>query len=157
MEDDLEIKVTREIVTQESSDDLGFLKVKMFATKEEMKSSDCQFITNIDEGEVYLEATEISIDAIEGIISRARENGANFVSIDFHGDHDEYDIYGLNIERASSEIVNEKRESEMIIEDAKKKARVLELEEELRKLKTELNYYEKNFNIIMSDSNFSML
>jgi hypothetical protein len=135
MEGDLEVKIEREIVFKESTENLDFLKAIDFATEKEIVNSDFQFTTPIDKGEIYFDAIEAPISTIRKMLDKAEEAGANYVSIDFHCDHGEYDIYGLKISRASSKVVDEERESEMILDEAKKNARISELEEELKQLK----------------------
>ena len=135
MIEDLEVKVTREIVFEDNTEELDFLKARIFATKEEKEHSEYQYITDIDKGEVYLEAKEVPISIMRKLLDKAEIAGANFISIDFHGDHGEYDVYGLKIERASDEVINEGIKSELILVEERKRAKIVELEAELKELK----------------------
>lgn len=135
MIEDLEVKVTREIVFEESTDHLDSLKTDMFATKEEKETSEYQYTTDIDNGEVYLEATEVEISVMRKLLDKAEKAGGNFVSIDFHGDHGEYDVYGLKLERASVEVVDADIEEERIAKEGKRQQKISELEAELKELK----------------------
>lgn len=136
MEDDLEIKVNRELVSKDSTGDLENIKSIEFATEEEIKGSDYQFTTDIDKGDIFIDTLEAPISVIREMLDEAEKAGANYVSIEYHCDHMEYDIYGLKIERASAEVVDEQRENEMILEEAKKMAKISELEKELKELKS---------------------
>jgi len=132
MEEDLEIKVNRELVFKESTEQLSDIISREFATDEELQNSEYQFTTNIDKGNIYLDATEVPISVIRKMLNKAEKAGANYVSIDFHCDHGEYDIYGLKISRATAKVINEEREKELILMEAKKNARILALEKELK-------------------------
>ena len=135
MEDDLELKITRKLVYEKSTDELDFVITKKFATASERKKYECIFPSMIDDGEIYLDATMVPIDIIRKMLDQAESKGANFVSIDFHCDHDEYDIYGLKVERASADKIDEARSSEMILNEARKEAEIRKLEEQIRKIK----------------------
>ena len=78
-------------------------------------------------------SSEVSIDKFRKILDRAEESGATHVAIDYHHDHDEYEIYGFKMERATEEDIldNEKLitsslEIENSIQDLKYQIRLLE-------------------------------
>lgn len=80
----------------------------------------------------------VSIDKVLTMLNELKGNGATHVNIDFHGDHDEYDIYGFEIYREA-----EKDEAERLAkEEAARKAlvqkKIAKLQKDLEKLQNEL-------------------
>ena len=135
MEDDLEIKISRELVYTKSTDYLDDLIVNKFATSKEKKDNEYIYPRTIDKGIIHLEATMVPISTIRKMLLAAENKGANFVSIDFHCDHGEYDIYGLKVKRASTEVIDKEEEKKLKFEKEKKQTRIIELEKELKELK----------------------
>ena len=135
MEEELEIKVNRELVFEESSHELLDLKSFMFSTSEEREKAEYIYLTDIDKGEIYLEAIEIPISDLREMLDKAEDAGANFVSIDYHCDHMEYDVYGLKIERASTEDVKVDKEKEEANAELVKQEEIERLEKKLGELK----------------------
>ena len=97
--EELEIKVKAKKVFKKSSDHLPSLETEKFATKEELENN--EYVSLSFEGnEVYqTESRIIPIEAIKQLIEEAEASGANFVAIDFHCDHQEYDVYGYLVEK----------------------------------------------------------
>lgn len=133
--EELEIKVKAKKVFNKSSDHLPSLETEKFATKEELENN--EYVSLSFEGnEVYqTEARIIPIEAIKQLIEEAEASGANFVAIDFHCDHKEYDVYGYLVEKMT--------EAEIAVVEAikiKKNKKFKEqqiklLEEKIQKLK----------------------
>jgi len=130
----IEIKVNKEEVYYNSTEELTFLKTQQFATREELDTEKDVYTKDILKGKFNGEpiSLEIPIEYLEGVVQKVKEAGANFISIDFHGDHVEYDIYGYKITRASVE--------ESIADDEWEKARMQEkLESEIKQLENRIN------------------
>lgn len=136
MIEDLEIKLYREIVFKDSTEQLSDIITRDFVTEEELINSEYQFTTNIDKGDIYLDATEIPISVIREKLIKAEQAGANYISIDFHSDHGEYDIYGLKISRAKVYVIEKENEKQLAKAEKIKNARIIALEKELKKLKS---------------------
>lgn len=135
--EELEIKVKAKKVFDKSSDYLPSLETEKFATKEELENN--EYVSLSFEGnEIYQsEARIIPIEIIKQLIDEAEANGANFVAIDYHCDHVEYDIYGFLVEKMTEreiqivEAIKAKKNKEF------KEQQIKLLEEEIKKLKEE--------------------
>jgi hypothetical protein len=135
--DELKIKVKAKKVFSKSSDYLPSLETAMFATKEELETNEHVYLS-FQGNEVYQsEAQIIPISAIKQLIEEAEASGANFVTIDFHVDHLEYDVYGFLVEKMTDaeikviEALKAKKEKEF------KEQQIKRLEEKIQKLKEE--------------------
>ena len=129
--EDLEIKVKSKTVFRESSDEVRHLQTEMFATKEELEKYEYLYLT-FDDNKVYqTEAAIIPIQKIKELIDKAEASGANFVAIDYHCDHGEYDVYGYHVERMTQEEIDaleaKKAENKKTINEAK----IKQLEEQI--------------------------
>jgi hypothetical protein len=135
--EELEIKVKAKKVFDKSSDYLPSLETEKFATKEELKNN--EYVSLSFEGnEIYQsEARIIPIEVIKQLIDEAEANGANFVAIDYHCDHQEYDVYGFLVEKMTEleiqivEAIKAKKNKES------KEQEIKRLEEKIKKLKEE--------------------
>jgi len=100
MSKDLEIKLKREIVFEDNSEELYDVMVRYFGTKEEIKryNDSCDVVATVD---TYInsEAKDIPIQVMKDLIQKAEDAGANFIQIDYHCDHEEYEVYGSKITR----------------------------------------------------------
>lgn len=133
--EDLEIKVKSKTVFRESSDEVRHLQTEVFATKEELEKYEYLYLTFDDKKVYQTEAAIIPIQKIKELIDKAEASGANFVAIDYHCDHGEYDVYGYHVERMTQEEIDalevKKAEKKKTINEAK----IKELEEQIEKLK----------------------
>lgn len=144
-EEILEIKVNRKIVFRESTDYLPDLKAQYFATKEEIKNADYVDISNLDKndcsrdekGDSFCDAVELPISILKEVIEKAEKAGANFIAVDFHCDHIEYDIYGFQVARATPAELEMEKQKSVNKKKADKEAQIQELETKLKKLKGE--------------------
>lgn len=84
---------------------------------------------------IYLDAGLVSIDKMIEKLQEMKQAGANYASIDWHCDHQEYDIYGIQYDRASDEEVEEHKANIEKRKEAKKNAEIAELEKKLQSLK----------------------
>lgn len=133
--EDLEIKVKSKTVFRESSDELKYLEAEAIATKEELKTYEYVCLEFSDNNVYQSDAGIIPIQKIKELIDKAEASGANFVAIDYHCDHVEYDVYGYHVERMTQEEIDalevKKAEKKKTINEAK----IKQLEEEIEKLK----------------------
>jgi hypothetical protein len=133
--DELEIKVKAKKVFSKSSDYLPSLETAMFATKEELETN--EYVSLSFQGnEVYQsEAQIIPISAIKQLIEEAEASGANFVTIDFHVDHLEYDVYGFLVEKMTDAEIKVIEALKTKKEKDAKEQEIKRLEEKIQKLK----------------------
>jgi len=143
-----EIQIIRELVLRESTEELCRLKAFFFATDEEKKNDeknhDYLYSSNINKnvkiegrGIEYCDAVEIPINVLKDIIERAEKVGANFIALDYHEDHGEYDIYALKSNRATkADISAMKRAKNKLVKEMKAN-QIKQLESTLKKLKGE--------------------
>ena len=133
-----EIKLKRKVVYFKSSHYLDDYKYHDFLSNDELKEYnetydfylDIDCYTNSDAG-------DIKISALKEFIYEAEKAGANYISIDYHCDHGEYDFYGSYIHRATDKELAEMLTKEELDAKKKKDAKIKALEEELKKLKGE--------------------
>lgn len=91
--------------------------------------------TDIIGKRVYLDAGLVSIDKMIEKLQEMKQAGANYASIDWHCDHQEYDIYGIQYDKASDEEVEEHKANIEKRKEAKKNSEIAELEKKLASLK----------------------
>jgi hypothetical protein len=133
--DELEIKVKAKKVFSKSSDYLPELETAMFATKEELETNEYVSLS-FQSNEVYQsEAQIIPISAIKQLIEEAEASGANFVTIDFHVDHLEYDVYGFLVEKMTDAEIKVIEALKTKKEKDAKEQEIKRLEEKIQKLK----------------------
>ena len=133
--EELEIKVKAKKVFKKSSDHLPSLETEKFATKEELENN--EYVSLSFEGnEVYqTESRIIPIEAIKQLIEEAEASGANFVAIDFHCDHIEYDVYGFLVEKMTDAEIKVIEALKTKKEKDAKEQEIKRLEEKIQKLK----------------------
>jgi hypothetical protein len=143
-----EIQIVRELVLRESTEELCRLKALFFATDKEKeddeKMYDYVYTSDINKnikiegrGIEYCGAVEMPIGILKGIIERSEKAGANFIAIEYHEDHGEYDIYALKSNRATkADISVMKRAKNKLVKEMKAN-QIKQLESTLKKLKGE--------------------
>jgi len=79
-----------------------------------------------DLNEIYLKGTNhlntpVKIDYLRGLLDQLEARGANFVSIDYHSDHIEYELDGVLVTEASQQEIddNDQRDKEFQLKYAK--------------------------------------
>jgi hypothetical protein len=79
-----------------------------------------------DLNEIYLKGTNhlntpVKIDYLRGLLDQLETKGANFVSIDYHSDHIEYELDGVLVTEASQQEIddNDQRDKEFQLKFAK--------------------------------------
>jgi hypothetical protein len=106
MSKEIEIKLKREVVFEEASDELYDVMEHYFGTKEEIEQyqESCDVIATVD---TYTnsDSKDIPIKDMKELIQRAEDAGANFIQIDYHCDHEEYEVYGSKITRLDEEAI----------------------------------------------------
>lgn len=96
-------------------------------------------LVHINVGERNTEGYPVKIDTMIDLLTYLKNEGANYVELDYHVDHYEYEMTGLNIEVASNDLVksyestnNEKSKLEAEYQEIVKKA--TELRKQISKL-----------------------
>ncbi len=136
--EDLEIKITREHYISESTRQLSDLLTEQFVTSDEVNSHEYIYTSSIDKNECRLsDASMISIEDLKKIIKKVEDTGATHVAIDYHCDHDEYDIHGFKVERASDETIRVWKEMEELKASRVKAEEIAKLEKKIKSLKNE--------------------
>ena len=132
----MEVRLKRKIVFEDTSEELwGVYPYRKLITKKELSTYEN------DGGDVYTssdtdsEARDIPIEDMKALIQKAEDAGANFIQIDWHCDHDEYNIYGSLITRATDEENADYEEAQVIKKQLEKEREIKQLEAKLLKLK----------------------
>lgn len=133
MMDEFKLSVKGNKVYEKTSDYLPDLEEQHFATKEERELFSYLYVEYVDD--IYVSSTPIPIEVMKTMIEEAEAAGANFVTIDYHSDHDEYEVTGYKFERASDEDNSALELERRLADEEAKNKRIKELEEELEKLK----------------------
>lgn len=133
--EELEVSAKAKKVFEENSDYISDLQKEVIATKEELDKY--EYVSLSFEGDnVYLtDGNIIPIQKLKELIERAEASGANFVAIDYHSDHDEYEVYGYYVERMTQDEIDVI--DAIKAENTKKanEAKIKRLEEQIEKLK----------------------
>ena len=135
-----EIILKRKVVFEGNSGELyGTYPFRKFLTKEEIERDDehCDVDVYTDS---YTDADskDILIEDMKALIKKAEDAGANYIQIDYHCDHEEYEIYGSLITRATEDEINEKKRKEAVSEKMKICEQIRGLEAKLEELKKQL-------------------
>lgn len=88
-------------------------------------------------GRTNAESYPIKIDYLIKVLENLRSKGSNYVCIDYHTDHINYLIKGLNIQKSNEEEIDLYQDKES--EKDEKLEKYLKLKAELIKLEQELN------------------
>lgn len=88
--------------------------------------------------EIYLDNTNyqndhIKIDTLRKYLDNIEKKGANYVAIDFHIDHGEYEIDGVQVRLATKYEIEEHEEKDKQLRLKQAKERVMVLNSELSK------------------------
>ena len=97
---------------------------------------------NPDEDNVYINAVHsgpdnglIEIERLEEMLKQVKETGATHVEIDFHTDHEEYEIGGYTITGSDEQELLEQRAKEDFEND--KISRIMQLQQEIIRIRKE--------------------
>lgn len=86
----------------------------------------------------YSESGIINIDIVISNLNELKGRGANYVSIDWHGDHREMEIFGFSYKSSTNEEIEDFIKSKADSEEASKREQIKELEKKLLNLKNTL-------------------
>lgn len=81
------------------------------------------------------EAQQINIDTLIDTLQKMKKNGANYVEIMHHGDHHGYNIYGVELRKATYGEIRDFKEALKEFEVNSKKNKITALEKEIKDLK----------------------
>lgn len=84
---------------------------------------------------LYYDSGLVNIDKMIEKLQEMKQAGANYASIDYHCDHQEYDIYGVNFQVASDIEIQEHKAKIEKRKQSKKDAEIADLEKKLQSLK----------------------
>lgn len=132
-----EIILKRKVVFQGNSEELyGAYPFRKLLTKKEFERYNeyCDISVYTDS---YTDANsrDISIEDMKALIKKAEDAGANYIQIDYHCDHEEYDIYGSLITRPTKEEDEEIKRVKRVGEKMKISGRIRNLEAQIEELK----------------------
>jgi hypothetical protein len=83
------------------------------------------------------EAGLVSIDVLINSLQELKSNGANYVSCDWHCDHVELDLYGVQYRLATPEEIESFKQAQKLKKEDEKKREIERLEQKLKRLKDE--------------------
>lgn len=138
---DVNIVYEMELLSKDYSDDLNYLTSFELATKEEYLGDNSIYCDEQDEvrnPNFHLDAEPIPITKIKDMIKDAESVGANFVSIDWHCDHREYEVFALKLTRLTDEELKAKAIIKVETEKTITLKKIKEYEEIILKLKRDL-------------------
>ena len=133
----MEIVLKRKVVFKESSKELwGPLPWYKLLTKKEIsrdrKEGDVDVYTDSNTNS---DAIDIPIEDMKALIQKAEDAGANYIQIDYHCDHEEYDIYGSLITRPTEEEVAKRVSEEKKIFEKQKQDAIKRLQYQIVQVK----------------------
>ena len=141
-DEDLEIFVDSDLCFRDSTEDLSHLISEEFSTtkeKEEYEYVYTSFRRKSTNGiQCYTEAAPISLNVLREKLIRAEKAGATHVSVDFHCDHNEYDIYGFKLKRTSEEDLETDKKKALENKRKTYETKIKEYENKISNLKKEL-------------------
>lgn len=136
MSEELEIKFKMEMVSTEGSPYVSEAMSQQLATKKELETNEYLYCEEgMKVGDFYLEAEPIPIGLMRNMIQNAEDKGANFVTINWDCDHQEYEVNGLKIERMTNLEIQTKVKVDQEKVEIEKKRKIELLEKELKMLK----------------------
>ena len=91
--------------------------------------------TVIQEGRCDSESEAVNIDTLIESLNSLKASGANYVSCDWHCDHQELELYGYEFRKANAEEIKEHELKIANLELSRRQKEILRLENELSKLK----------------------
>ena len=76
----------------------------------------------------------VSINKMREYLSEMEKNGANYVRIGFHSDHNELEIVGVSYTKSTQEEIDEHLAKEIKVKEARKQASIAELQAEIERI-----------------------
>jgi len=139
---DVDIRYTQKLAHKQSTMDANWLICDKLATikekDQELNNEIFMYASKVLGSYNDYYATPMPIDALKAHIDKVEEKGANFISIDWHCDHREYEITGLTIERETKSEKERAIEDQRLINLSTKKIELKRLEGEIIRLKKEI-------------------
>jgi len=130
------VNVKAEKVIDISSEYLVELERNYLATTEEL-SKDEYVNIKFNGDDVYASDSQIiPIVELKKLIEKVENAGANFIAIDFHTDHLEYDILGYRISRMTDNEVQVVKQMKLLEKEKSKLFKIQELENQIALLKS---------------------
>ena len=129
-----EIKVKVDTVYYESSEELVQLMNQYFMTESEKQNDGDEVDIYVDVNFERSDALPIPIGVMKQMIQDAEDKGANFICVDYHCDHIEYDIYGLKIERLDEVEVKKLNKQAEIKAETERLAKIDRLQQQIKRL-----------------------
>jgi hypothetical protein len=83
----------------------------------------------------YLEGGIISIENMRKTLDKFEKQGANYVNVDFHCDHNEVEITGIIFGRSTQEEIDAYIKEELAQKEAKKEKEIARLQAEIERIK----------------------
>lgn len=133
-----ELVLKREVVFEESTEELwGSYPYLQFLTAEEFKAwkNDKLDINISTDTYTNAESKDIPIQWMKLMIEKAERAGANFIQIDYHCDHEEYDVYGSKLTLPTPEDEAKRKEKERKKKEAQIDSQIKRLQEQMDRLK----------------------
>jgi len=136
----MEIILNRKVVFEGQSEELyGSYPWRKFLTKKEIERDDEECDVDVyTDSYTDSDSKDIPIEDIKALIQKAEDAGANYIQIDYHCDHEEYEIYGSHISRKTKKEVDKYNKVKSVSEKMKKMGKIRALEAELKNLKNEV-------------------
>lgn len=78
----------------------------------------------------------VSIDKMREYLAKMEQRGANYVRVGFHSDHNELEIVGVSYTKSTQEEIDEHLGKEIKVKEARKQARIAELQAEIERIKS---------------------
>lgn len=83
----------------------------------------------------YLEGGMISIENMRKALDKFEKQGANYVNVDFHCDHNEVEVTGIIFGRSTQEEIDAYIKEELVQKEAKKEKEIARLQSEIERIK----------------------
>lgn len=135
-----EIVLKRKVVFEGQTEELwGIYPFIQFLNKKELKDYDDDILDLYIRTDSYTnaESKDIPIEDLKRLIQQAEDAGANYIQIDYHPDHENYEIYGSILSRPTPEEDEDRKKKERVSKQMTIAGKIRGLEEEIKKLKKE--------------------
>jgi DNA-binding transcriptional MerR regulator len=84
----------------------------------------------------YLEGGMVSIENMRKALDEFEKQGANYVNVDFHCDHNEVEVTGVIFGRSTQEEIDAHIKQELDQKEAKKQKEIARLQAEIERIKS---------------------
>jgi len=133
-----EIILKRKVVLEESSEELYNVMVQYFGTKEEIERYNNNYDVHATvDTYTNSDASDIPIEVMKDLIQKAEDAGANFIQIDYHCDHEEYEVYGSKITRLDEPEILKIKKKKALLRKKQNEERIANHQKQINKLLNE--------------------